>query len=156
MRPCRRPWPLVGLYYEAHSARAAEQARERALQLAHQVLATAIKREQRGVGSLPETLQARSFVAKAELELARAVGQHKRSLVALAVGLGLLDQAGDVPVLTLSSEVEEDPLGLEQNLPGWLQSARQYHPRSWRPAPSWKRRARRSRWRVRRDCRRWT
>lgn len=118
----------VGLYHDAHSARAAEQARERALELARQVLATAIKREQRGVGALPETLQARSFVAKAELELARAIGQHKRSLVALAVGVGLLDQAGDVPVLTLSSEVEEDPLGLEQNLPGWLQSARQYHP----------------------------
>ena len=46
----------------------------------------------------------------------------------LAVGLGLLDEAGDVPVITLSSETEEDPLGLEQNLPGWLQSARQYHP----------------------------
>lgn len=118
----------VGLYYDAHSARATQQARERSLQLARQVLETAIKREQRGVGALPETLQARSFVAKAELELARATGQHKRSLVALAVGLGLLDEAGDAPALSLSTEVEEDPLGLEQNLPGWLQSARQYHP----------------------------
>jgi outer membrane protein len=107
----------VGLYYDAHAARAAVQARERALQLARQVLETAIKREQRGVGALPETLQARSYVAKAELELTRAQGQHKRSLVALAVGLGLLDEAGDTPALTLSSEVEEDPLGLEQNLP---------------------------------------
>ncbi|NUT62900.1 TolC family protein [Herbaspirillum sp. C9C3] len=118
----------VGLYYDAHSARAVVQARERGLQLARQVLETAIRREQRGVGALPETLQARSYVARAELELARANGQHRRSLVALAVGLGLLDEAGDAPALTLSSEVEEDPLGLEQNLPGWLQSAKQYHP----------------------------
>ncbi|QBP76186.1 TolC family protein [Herbaspirillum huttiense] len=82
----------VGLYYDAHSARAAQQSRERSL------------------------------------ALARAIGQYKRSVVMLAVGLGLLDEAGDVPVITLSSETEEDPLGLEQNLPGWLQSARQYHP----------------------------
>ncbi|RAM64976.1 TolC family protein [Herbaspirillum rubrisubalbicans] len=118
----------VGLYYDAHSARAAQQARERSLALARQVLETAIKREQRGVGALPETLQARTFVARAELELARAIGQHKRALVALAVGLGLLGESEDVPTLTLSSEIEEDPLGLEQNLPAWLQSARQYHP----------------------------
>ncbi|WP_039785501.1 TolC family protein [Herbaspirillum huttiense] len=118
----------VGLYYDAHSARAAQQSRERSLALARQILEAAIKREQRGVGALPETLQARTFVARAELELARAIGQHKRALVALAVGLGLLGESEDVPALTLSSEVEEDPLGLEQNLPGWLQSARQYHP----------------------------
>ncbi|WP_413456976.1 TolC family protein [Herbaspirillum huttiense] len=118
----------VGLYYEAHSARAAQQSRERSLALARQILEAAIKREQRGVGAMPETLQARTFVARAELELARAIGQYKRSVVVLAVGLGLLDEAGDVPVITLSSETEEDPLGLEQNLPGWLQSARQYHP----------------------------
>jgi len=118
----------VGLYYDAHSARAAQQSRERSLALARQILEAAIKREQRGVGALPETLQARTFVARAELELARAIGQYKRSVVMLAVGLGLLDEAGDVPVITLSSETEEDPHGLEQNLPGWLQSARQYHP----------------------------
>jgi len=118
----------VGLYYDAHSARAAQQSRERSLALARQILEAAIKREQRGVGAMPETLQARTFVARAELELARAIGQYKRSVVVLAVGLGLLDEAGDVPVITLSSETEEDPLGLEQNLPGWLQSARQYHP----------------------------
>lgn len=118
----------VGLYYDAHSARAAQQSRERSLAFARQILDTAYKRELRGVGSLPETLQARTFVARAELEVARAIGQHKRSLVALAVGLGLLDEAGDAPAITLSSEVEEDPLGLEQNLPGWLKSAKQYHP----------------------------
>ena len=118
----------VGLYYDAHSARAAQQSRERSLALARQILEAAIKREQRGVGALPETLQARTFVARAELELARAIGQYMRSVVMLAVGLGLLDEAGDVPVITLSSETEEDPLGREQNLPGGLQSARQYHP----------------------------
>ncbi|AON55121.1 TolC family protein [Herbaspirillum seropedicae] len=119
---------VVASYYEVQSSSASQQAREKSQQLARQLLETAIRREQRGVGSLPETLQARTFLAKAELEQARASGQHKKAQAMLAAAMGLLREAQDVPVLTLVPEQEEYPDGLEQNLPAWLQAARQYHP----------------------------
>lgn len=119
---------VVTGYYDVQSADASQQAREKSRMLARQLLETAIRREQRGVGSLPETLQARTFLAKAELEHTRAKGQHKKAQAMLAAAMGLLREAEDAPVLKLVTEQQEDPEGLEQNLPAWLQSARQYHP----------------------------
>ncbi|MFS2117917.1 TolC family protein, partial [Herbaspirillum frisingense] len=46
---------VIGLYFDARSSQASEQARAQSEALARQVLETALKREQRGVGSRPET-----------------------------------------------------------------------------------------------------
>ncbi|MFJ3054725.1 TolC family protein [Herbaspirillum sp. NPDC087042] len=119
---------VVGQYFEALSARASQQAREKAEALARQMLEIAIRRERRGVGSQPETLQARTFLARAEMEQIRAAGQYKKALVTLAVSLGLQGEAGDGPGFVLTTEPTEDPGGLANNLPAWLLAARQYHP----------------------------
>ncbi len=119
---------VVAGYYDVQSADASQQAREKSQTLARQLLETAVRREQRGIGSLPETLQARTFLVKAELEHTRASGMHKKAQAALAAAMGLLREAEDAPVLKLAVEQQEDPDGLEQNLPAWLQAARQYHP----------------------------
>nr|WP_198980857.1 TolC family protein [Herbaspirillum sp. ASV7] len=119
---------VVGQYYEAMSARASHQAREKGEALSRQMLEIAIRREQRGAGSLQETLQARTYVAKAEMERTRAAGQYKKSLVALAVSVGLQGEAEDAPLFALTTEPDQDPIGLEHSLPAWLRAGKQYHP----------------------------
>ena len=119
---------VVGQYYEAMSARASHQAREKGEALSRQMLEIALRREQRGAGSLQETLQARTYVAKAEMERTRAAGQYKKSLVALAVSVGLQGEAEDAPQFALTTEPDQDPIGLEHSLPAWLRAGKQYHP----------------------------
>lgn len=118
---------VISLYFDAQSSLASRQARAQSEALARTVLATAVKREQRGVGSRPETLQARTFVARAELEHARASGLYQKALVALQAAMGIA--ADDVPQgLTLAPLDDDDPSELEQDLQDWLQQVRQQHP----------------------------
>lgn len=119
---------VIGLYFDAQSSQASEQARAQSEALARQVLETALKREQRGVGSRPETLQARTFVAKAELELARARGQHQKALVALNLAMGAPVAGEDAQTLSLAPHTDDDLPALELDLREWLQSAREQHP----------------------------
>ncbi|MGB9984081.1 MULTISPECIES: TolC family protein [unclassified Herbaspirillum] len=119
---------VISLYFEAQSGKASEQARAQSETLARLVLATAVKREQRGVGSRPETLQARTFVAKAELESARASGQYQKALVALNLAMGTPVSGDDAQGLTLAPFNDDEPAALGQDLREWLQTARQQHP----------------------------
>jgi outer membrane protein len=121
---------VIDLYFDAQSSQASEQARAQSEALARQVLETALKREQRGVGSRPETLQARTFVAKAELELARARGQHQKALVALNLAMGAPVAGEDAQSLSLAlaPHTDDDLPALELDLREWLQTARKQHP----------------------------
>lgn len=119
---------VIGLYFDAQTARAGREAKEKNEALARQTFEAAKKRETRGAGAQSDTLQAQTSLAKAELEHARAIGAHEKSLVALTVALGLQTEGEDAPGLVLAPDYQDEDRLLRQNLSEWLRLAREQHP----------------------------
>lgn len=119
---------VIGLYFEAQTANAGREAKEKHKTLARQTLETAQKREARGAGAQSDTLQARSSLLKAELEHTRAVGVHEKSLVTLGVALGLPLKIMATRGLILAPDYQDEDTFLRQDLSSWLQLAQEQHP----------------------------
>lgn len=119
---------VIGLYFDAQTARASREAKENNETLARQTLEAAKRREARGAGAQSDTLQAQTSLAKAELEYARAIGVHEKSLVALAVALGLQAQGMDAQALVLAPDYQDENIALRQDLREWFQLAQEQHP----------------------------
>jgi len=130
---------VIGLYFDAQTAKATREAKEKNETLAKQTLSTAKKREARGAGGQSDTLQAQTSLAKAELEHTRSIGFHEKSLVALMVALGLqaqneLTQRADVlgqglgRGLALAPDYQDDDIILQQELREWLRLSQEQHP----------------------------
>lgn len=119
---------VIGLYFDAQTALASRDAKEANEARAGQVLEAAQKRETRGVGAQSDTLQARTALAKAELEHARAIGVHEKSLVALTVALGLRRQSLNAQGLRLAPDYQDENLELRKDLSEWLRLAQEQHP----------------------------
>lgn len=119
---------VIGLYFDAQTARANREAKEKNEALAKQTLEAAKKREIRGAGAQSDTLQAQTSLAKAELEHARAIGTHEKSLVALAVALGLQAQGMEAQALALAPDYQDEDIALRQDLREWLRLAQEQHP----------------------------
>jgi outer membrane protein len=130
---------VIGLYFEAQTARANREAKEKIEALAKHTLEVAKKREARGAGAQSDTLQAQTSLAKAELEHTRSIGTHEKSLVALMVVLGLggqHEQGSETNDpshemgnrLTLAPDYLDHDIVLQQNLRDWLQLSHEQHP----------------------------
>jgi outer membrane protein len=119
---------VVGLYFDAETAWATHEAKEKNEALARLTLETAQKREMRGAGATSDTLQAKTALARAELDNARAQGAYDKAIVALIVGMGLPADEANWQNMTLARETEEPDQGWQQELTNWLQMARIAHP----------------------------
>ncbi|WP_420993017.1 TolC family protein [Cupriavidus sp. 30B13] len=120
---------VIGAYFDAQTAKATREAKEKGKALAQQTWETARKREARGAGAQSDTLQAKMALAKAELESGRAIGGHERSLAALGVALGLpAEMLGTRDRLTLAQDYLDTEDALRQDLSDWLALAQEHHP----------------------------
>ena len=121
---------VVTAYFEAQTAAAHRDARESNETLARQIVETTIKRTTKGVAAQSDILQARTALAKAELEHVRAVGQYEKSLVALSVALGMQGRAVRVQVVAADAQRagDTDSSGMERDLAQWLEAAQRQHP----------------------------
>lgn len=119
---------VIGLYFDAQSAKANREAKDKSAALAHQTLETALKREARGAGAQSDTLQARTALAKAELDSSRALGIYKKSLAVMVVALGLPAQAPEALKLVLAPDYSDTENILRQDLTTWLALAYEQHP----------------------------
>jgi outer membrane protein len=119
---------VIGLYFEAQTARANREAKKQSEALAKQTLETAQRRSARGAGSQSEFLQAKTSLAKVALEHARAIGMHEKSLVALVIAMGLSPQVVDAKNLRLAEDYHDKNIVLREDLAHWLRLAETEHP----------------------------
>ena len=114
----------IGAYFDAITAHADWQARIKQVELAQTTLSSTQRREQKGVSALSDTLQAKTALAKAQLEQGRSQGDFSKALSVLVYSLGL---AGNTQ-LQLPDEVGDASQEQVQALDSWLQEAEQSHP----------------------------
>ncbi|MBF0098439.1 MAG: TolC family protein [Magnetococcales bacterium] len=119
---------VIGLYFDAQTAKATLEAKIQGEVFAKQTLKIAEQRESRGTGERSDTLQAKTTLSKAELEHARAQGSYEKALVGLIVGLGLPPQALQPPNLILAQDYQDTESGVQQELSEWLHIAQNEHP----------------------------
>jgi outer membrane protein len=119
---------VIGLYYDAQTAKANREAKEKNEDLTKQTLEIAQKREACGAGAQLDTLQAKTSLFKAKLEHARALGAYEKSIVALFVALGLPVQTIAVQGLALAPDYQDEDVTLRQDLATWLKLAQEQHP----------------------------
>lgn len=119
---------VIAAYYDVQTAAANRQARELNERLARQIMETTHKRAERGMAARSDLLQVQTSLSKAELEHARAIGQHEKALVTLSVSLGLRGQGPrlQVPIDSPDSAIEAGQIA--QDLVQWMETARQQHP----------------------------
>lgn len=115
---------LVGAYFDALTAHAVQQARDRAAGLARATLDATLRREEHGVAAGIDVLQARAAWARAQLTLERARGDARKAVAVLAYTMGIPDGT----TLTLPQTMEEAPEQEIRDLPHWLDEARSRHP----------------------------
>ncbi len=119
---------VVGLYFDAQTARADRDAKEKNIALAKETLKTALNREQRGSGAQSDSLQAKTSLAKAELEGSRAFGNYEKTISALFVVLGFSMQKVALGQVVLAQDYESSDKQLERDLMQWLSIAQEQHP----------------------------
>ena len=115
---------LIGNYFDLQTARAAWQSKREAEALARSTLLATERREAKGAGSKGDTLQAKTALAKANLETSRAQGDYDKALAVMIYGMGLPANTS----LQLQQDVEDSEPILTQDLDVWLERARQAHP----------------------------
>lgn len=119
---------IIGAYFDAQSAKADRDAKEKSEALARYTWDTAKKREARGAGAQTDTLQARTAHAKAELERSRAIGRYRKSLSELVVTLGLPVPMSATQELLLAPDYMDMENTLRHDLASWLALAQERHP----------------------------
>jgi outer membrane protein len=119
---------VIGLYFDAQTAKANRDAKEKHEALARQTLESAQKRLAHGAGAQSDTLQAMTSLAKIELEHGRAIGAYDKSLVSLGVALGVPTPYVETQGLTLAPDYLDEDTGLRQDVAAWLKLAQEQHP----------------------------
>lgn len=119
---------VIEAYFDAQTAKADREAKEKSEALAMQTLDTAQKREARGAGARSDTLQARTALARAEMESGRALGAYEKSLATLVVVLGVPTQTLKKQELVLAPDYSDVENTLRQGLASWLSLAQEHHP----------------------------
>lgn len=115
---------VISAYFEAQTAQAARQAKQKNEELARHTFETAQRRESRGAGSQSDTLQAATALAKAALEKNRAQGAYQKALSILVYALG-------VPATTrliLAEDLVDQADSIRQDMRAWLEQAQAQHP----------------------------
>lgn len=128
---------IVQAYYNAQSAQAAWRAREQMTEITQQLLASAQRRESHGEGSLNDILQAKSALARAQLEESRSHGDYLKNIAELTYLAGLVvntpftleknwgmeNESVYTPEFNKSSSML-----IGQALQDWLEQAKLHHP----------------------------
>ena len=115
---------VISAYFDAQTTQATWQAKKTNEVLAKQTLATARKREEHGAGSVTDTMQAATALAKATLEKSRALGAYEKTFSVLIYSLGVDPQSR----LTLADDVVDKSKTIAKDLNGWLEEAQRLHP----------------------------
>lgn len=118
---------VIGGYFDAQTAWAVWQARQKNEELAHLTLQAAQRRQAGGAGSQSDTLQASTAWARAKLDKSRAQGNYQKSMSILVYALGLPTASH----LTLAQDQEEPQDmtdNLQQALADWIDQAQAQHP----------------------------
>ena len=115
---------VVQSYFDAQTAQAGWQSRQRQEGMAGAMLATVSRREQRGAAARTDTLQAATALARASLERSRADGSFRKSLAVLVSVLGIPATAR----LTLADDLSDPDDALQYELDSWLAQAQARHP----------------------------
>ncbi len=117
---------VVQAYFDALTADASLQAKIKDEEVSRNILKSSREREARGATSQLDTLRAETALAKASLDMNRALGSYQKSLVVLKYYLGV---PGSVEV-SLPSELNDSPVGAleEKELTRWLEDAQNSHP----------------------------
>ncbi len=119
---------VIAAYYDVQTAGANRHARELNERLARQIMETTHKRAERGMAARSDLLQVQTSLSKAELEHARAIGQHEKALVTLSISLGLRGQGPRLQVTIDSPNSAIEAGQIAQDLVQWMETARQQHP----------------------------
>ena len=118
----------IGVYFDAQTAKANREAKDKSQSLAEQTLETAKKREARGAGAQSDTLQAKTALAKAQMDSSRALGAYEKSLAMVVLAMGLPAQSPETQKLVLAPDYADSESALRQDLASWLLLAHESHP----------------------------
>lgn len=119
---------VIAAYYEVQTSGANRQARELNEGLARQIMQTTQRRAARGMAARSDLLQVQTVLSKAELEHARAIGQHEKSLITLSIALGLRGRSAQIDVPIGSPDSAMDEQQVSQDLEQWSAQAQLHHP----------------------------
>lgn len=115
---------VVQSYFDALTARAASTAKKVNEEMAQSTFSSAQRREERGVITQSDTLQAATALAKATLEKNRANGVFQKTLSVLVYSLGISSST----VLLLPEDINEDHTEAIAELRQLLDDTQRNHP----------------------------
>ncbi len=111
-------------YFDLMTAKAGVKAKQQALDFATSSWEATLRRENKGVFALSDTLQAQTALAKAQLASSRAIGDYSKAHAALIFAMGLPTNSK----ITLQEPVDR-PQGVDlRDLNAWLGDAEIEHP----------------------------
>jgi outer membrane protein len=115
---------VVQAYFDAQTAKASWQAKEKTEEIDQSTLDTAQRRETHGAASHSDVLQAKTALAKATLDKNRAAGSYQKALSVLVYTLGVPPQTRILLADDLKDSTQLDAKDLE----AWLAIAEKSHP----------------------------
>ncbi|HVZ45072.1 MAG TPA: TolC family protein [Ramlibacter sp.] len=116
---------VIQAYFDAQTAQATAQAKERNETIARSTLDSTTRRASRGVAARSDTLQATTALAKVTLERNRARGTYQKALAVLATSLGISPGTR----IVLADDVKDgESNGDNRSLQDWMDIAEQSHP----------------------------
>jgi len=115
---------VIQSYFDAQTAQASAQSRQRQEATAVALLETITRREQRGAAARTDTLQAATAQARASLERSRADGGYRKSLAALVAVMGMPGATR----LMLADDLADPEDAVRGEVDSWLDEAQARHP----------------------------
>ena len=115
---------VIQAYFDAVTARATVMAKTASEKIAGNTLRSAKVREEKGVSSQSDTLQATTALAKSSLEKNRAQGDYEKALSVLGYILGIPANTA----ISLPDELTEHAGENGKDLGSWLEEAQKNHP----------------------------
>lgn len=115
---------LIGAYFDALTAQAAYTSRAQAYEIALKTVQATQRRDQWGVASRNDTLQAASALAKAKLALQRAQGDLKKFKSVLLYSMGFSLQSD----IELAQDLPAAAFDRVKDLQAWIEQAQAKHP----------------------------
>ncbi|MGU7844039.1 TolC family protein [Burkholderia sp. AW33-5] len=124
---------VVGAYFDALAARAANEARTESSELARKTLSTTFHRQQLGAVGRSDVLQATTALAKATLDEQRANQAYVKSLAMLVYDIGLPVNRS-IDLARMPAVRGADSVG---DLDAWLREATEAHPAIFAARSQW-------------------
>jgi outer membrane protein len=115
---------VIQAYFDAHTAKAAYEARGQAEAIAGDTLKATRHREERGAAARSDTLQAATAHARAVLDKNRAQGNYEKAISVLIYTMGIPTQTP----ITLADDLSASTGDYVRELNRWLADAQKKHP----------------------------